>query len=78
MRDLSKVLLALKKQREKAKADLDRLAGAIAALAGTAGPVKEPAASHPVRSRRFSAAARKAASDRMKKYWADRSQQAKN
>jgi hypothetical protein len=80
MRDLSRVLAELKKQREKAKADLDRIDRAIVALAGPVSPVGSSAkqASRPARSRRrMSAVARKAASDRMKKFWAEKSEQLK-
>src|ERR1035437_9909565 len=48
------VLAELKKQREKAKADLDRIDRAIVALAGPVSPVGGPAkqVSRPARSRR--------------------------
>ncbi len=80
MRDLSKVLVELKKQREKAKADLDRINQAIAALAGTVNSVGGPAkpARRPARPRRrMSPEARKAASDRMKRFWSEKSAPAK-
>ena len=78
MRDLSRVIAELKKQREAAKADLDRIDQAIAALGDTvkrpekrAEQPKIPAPARRRRRRRMSDAARKAASERMKKYWAE-------
>ncbi len=83
MRDLSAVLTELQRQRQEAVADVQRIDAAIAALRGSVwrrgrragrgrrrGPGR-PAAKRS-RRRRFTAVQRKAASERMKKYWAER------
>ena len=69
MRDLSGVVAALKKQRQRARLDLEQIDRAIVALGGAENPVGRPAkaANPPARPRRrMSAEARKIASDRMK------------
>ena len=84
MGDLSGVLAELQKQRREAVAHVQRIDAAIVALGGTARRGRRsrrgrrPAATQGAaseaapRGRRMSAAARKAVSERMKKYWAER------
>ena len=78
MRDLSRVLAELQSRRVEALADVRRLEAAIAALGAPARPRRGGGAASPGRGRRrFTAAQKKAVSDRMKKYWAQRRKQTK-
>lgn len=77
MRDLSRVLAELQKQRVEALADARRLEAAIAALGAAVRPGRGGAGRRRGRTA-FTPAQRKAVSERMKKYWAERRKHAKN
>ena len=83
MRDLSKVVAELGRQREERKADLNRIEQAIAALGGhvrrgrTAKRGRGRSASKRRSRRRLTVAQRKAISIRMKRSWVARKAGAK-
>lgn len=78
------VIAVLKEQRDRLMADVERIDTAISALSGSSGssrssrqaaPVKPAAAGAGRKRRKMSAAAKKAVSERMKNYWAERKKQ---
>lgn len=78
------VIAVLREQRDRLMADVERIDAAISALSGSSGSSRssrrpapaKPAVSGAGRKRRkMSAAAKKAVSERMKNYWAERKKQ---
>lgn len=81
------VISVLREQRDRLMADIERIDAAIAALSGSSGSSRStrssrrPAPAKPTVSgagrkrRKMSAAAKKAVSERMKNYWAERKKQ---
>ncbi len=68
MPNLARILQQLRAEEARILADLAKVRAAISSLARTA----SPAAARGRTRRRFSAAQRKAVSERMKKLWAER------
>lgn len=81
------VIAVLREQRDRLMADVERIDTAISALSGSSGSSRSPRSSRrsaPVKPavggagrkrRKMSAAAKKAVSERMKNYWAERKKQ---
>lgn len=77
------VIAVLREQRDRLMADVERIDTAISALTGSSGSSRSPrrsASAKPAggagrKRRKMSAAAKKAVSERMKNYWAERKKQ---
>jgi len=80
------VIAVLREQRDRLMADVERIDTAISALSGSSGssgssrPSRRSASTKPAggagrKRRKMSAAAKKAVSERMKNYWAERKKQ---
>lgn len=80
------VIAVLREQRDRLMADVERIDTAISALTGSSGSSgssrsprrsasAKPAAGAGRKRRKMSAAAKKAVSERMKNYWAERKKQ---
>ena len=77
------VIAVLREQRDRLMADVERIDTAISALSGSSGSPRssrrsasaKPSGGAGRKRRKMSAAAKKAVSERMKNYWAERKKQ---